>query len=194
MKKKRETANRTAIPPGVKVQLARLFGSQTKIAKQEALTKTEWKNTMRQILKELEKYIWYNVYTDEMHMYMLYTGLLAAQESLKQEDFWAGYTEGILRIVLILMGDYPNHKKRRGSGKRKNHYDLQQFRTLHYIQSNKQKLNTLLAVPIFGLPKLENNPNDALHEYLMENGFDSTYKKFFLWYKKKYGKDYALIF
>lgn len=188
------TKPRSDIPPAMKNQLSRLFGSQSVEAKKETFTDKQWKINLQRILKELEQYFWHNVDTDELHMYMIYIGFLAAEEALKQEEFWPTYTEAILRIAFLLMGDYPDHRKRKGGRKREGHYNLQRFRSVRYFQNNNQKLATLLAVPRFGLPKLEKDPNDAFHEWRRAVGFKATNKDFLKWYKEKYGKDYALVF
>ncbi len=143
---------------------------------------------------ELEQYLRTNIDTDELHMYMLYTGFLAAEESLNTNDFWPSYTEAILRIAFILLGDNPDHRKRKGGRKRNGYYDLQLRRNVRYIQDSNQKLRTLLAVSRFGLPKLDKNPNEALREFRGEIGYKATYKDFFKWYKNKYSKDYARVF
>lgn len=41
-----------------------------------------------------------NVDTDELHQFKLSTGLAAAKESLKKEDFRPGYAEGITHLAL----------------------------------------------------------------------------------------------
>jgi hypothetical protein len=194
MKSLRPPNPKTKVPPAIRVQLSRLFGSQSIETKKDTFTDTEWKHHLHRILKELERYLRRNIDTDELHMYMICTGFLAAEEALKQEDFWPAYTEAILRITFLLLGDYPDHRRRKGGRKREEHYHLQRFRSVRYIQDTNQKLKTLLAVPRFGLPNLGKDPNDALHEFRGEFGFKKTYKDFFKWYKEKYGKDYALVF
>ena len=194
MKSLRAPKFRRDVPPSIKVQLSRLFGSQSVEARKDAFTDTEWKQNLHRILKELEQYLMHNVDTDKLHMYMIYTGFFAAEEALKEEDFWPSYTEAILRITFLLLGDYPDHRRRKGGRKREGHYGLQHFRSIRYIQNTDQKLRTLLAVPLLGLPKLEKDPREALHEFRGEVGFKATYKDFFKWYRERYGKDYSLVF
>jgi hypothetical protein len=127
-------------------------------------------------------------------MYMIYTGFLAAEEALKEVDFWPSYTEAILRITFLLLGDYPDYRRRKGGRKHAGHYNLQRFRSVRYVQDTDQKLRTLLAVPGFGLPKLEKDPREALNDFRKEVGFKATYKDFFKWYRERYGNDYSLVF
>ena len=110
--------NTQKVPTSWKVQLSRLFGGNSIEAQKDNRTPAEWKKTLNKILDELYKYLEENVHTDEMHTLMLYSCLYAAHEALKEKDFWPGYLEGITRLSLLLMGDYPDHRRRRG-GKKK---------------------------------------------------------------------------
>lgn len=194
MKSVQQSLIRCEVPPAFKVMISRLFGSESIKIKEETFTDAQWKSNLNQILKELKNYLLNNIDSDELHMYMIYSGFLAAKEALKQKYFWPAYTEAILRITFLLIGDLPDHRRRKGGRKRLGHYNLKRYRSAHYFQDQNQKLRTLLAVHKFGLPKLEKNPNVALREFRYEFGFSTTYKQFFKWYKEKYGKDYALVF
>jgi hypothetical protein len=97
------------------VQLGRLFGAASREATNKTRTPAQWKMTLRKVLSELSGYLEANVDTDEVHRGMLRSGLAAAYHSLEEDDFWPGYVEGITRITLVLMGDYPGHQKRRSS-------------------------------------------------------------------------------
>ena len=119
-----KTNNSQKVPKGWKVHLSRLFGQNSREAKKDNRTPAEWKRTLKKILDELYQYLEENVHTDEMHELMLYSCLYAAHESLKEKDFWPGYLEGITRLSFLLMGDYPDHRHRRGGKKTKNHYSL----------------------------------------------------------------------
>lgn len=182
------------VPPSFKTHFRRLFGSEAAIAKKDALTDTEWRHALHEILIEFEQYLHHNIQSDELHMYMIYASLLMAEESLKETNFWPPFTEAILRVGFLLMGDYPDHRRRKGGRKREGHYNLQLFRSVHYTQDIYQRMRTLRAVPRYGMPKLEKDPDEALREWRNEAGFSEDYVNFFKWYREKYGKDYALIF
>src|SRR5438445_1948921 len=127
-------APRTPVPKAGQVQLSRLFGSISVEALRETRTIGQWKRTLRNVLRELKSYITANVDTDELHINFIASGLLAAEESLKEENFWPGYAEGLTRIVLVLLGDYPDHRPRKRGAKSSDHYALQLCRSLHYTQ------------------------------------------------------------
>lgn len=189
---KARTAARTSVPKSVQIQLARLFGEASKDAKATSRSVAEWKQTLRRVLADLEQYLDENVATDEMHRFMLATGLWAAGESLKEKDFWPAYTEGITRFALTLLGDYPDHRGQKIHGKRKQHYSLRQFRSLVYAQTHEQKVKTLLATSTFGLPKLSTKPIELWREYAAQVHAPS-YRQFLQWFRKNYPKDYAAV-
>jgi hypothetical protein len=117
----------------MKVQLSRLFGTGSSEAKLERRSDKQWKRTLLNVLQELDRYLAANVETDEVHRLMLHSGLYAAHVSLEEQDFWPGYAEGITRLALILMGDYPDHPLHLfGPAIRTNEFVLQCDANLHY--------------------------------------------------------------
>src|SRR6266851_5780156 len=107
----KRAAASTEVPRAVQVQLARLFGADSKKAKQETRTPTQWKAVLREVVRELKNYIRANVDSDDLHVVMIDSGLFAAREALNEADFWPGYAEGITRALLLLLGDYPDHRR-----------------------------------------------------------------------------------
>jgi hypothetical protein len=190
---KRKIATRKTVPEGMRVQLSRLFGSDSRIAGAETRTDREWRRVLLDILREIDSYLTVNIRTDSVHLLMLHSGLYAAHEALKQEDFWPGYAEGITRLALILMGGYPDHRKRRTGRKEEKHYNLSQLRSCHYTQSDLQKLRTLMAAPRVGIA-LKTNPDDALHDFRRHFGYKPGYDRFFKWYRQNHPEDYAAVF
>jgi len=195
--RKRKRNSTTQVPPGMEAQLARLFGTDSSEAKVKSRSPAQWKKTLRGILQELSRYLKANVETDDVHWSMLNSGLAGAHESLNGEDFWPGYVEGITRLALILMGDYPDHRKRKRGRKQEGHYRLSGCRSIQYNQTSKQKLNTLVvatvAGPMLGI-KLSKEALDALREFREHAGYKVGYKEFFKWYREKYPQDYAAVF
>ena len=189
-----KTSTKTEVPTAMLVQLAKLFGTESRAARETSRSSSEWKKILKKSLRELGRYLDENVDSDELHMMMLYSGLASAEESLKEDDFWPGYVEGITRFALLLMGDYPDHRKRKPGRKKKNHYVLRQCRTLKYIQDETQRLRTLFAVSACGVPNLSRDPRDVLSDFRQAYGTQATYKQFFRWYRENYPEDYALVF
>jgi hypothetical protein len=79
--------------------------------------------------------------------------LAAADESLKDEDFWLGYAEGITRLALVLLGDYPDHRKRKPGRKKDSHYKLNACRSSQWMQAPQQRFGALWAARV-GTPRV----------------------------------------
>lgn len=182
------------VPSPMKVQLSRLFGAKSREVSKNEKTAAEWKRTLKKVLDELSHYMEGNIDTDGMHTLMLYSGLAAAHEALKEENYWPGYVEGITRFALLLMGDYPDHRRRKSGKKKKEHYSLKSMRSVTYIQDTDQRIRTMLAASQAGFPQLSQNPREAIRQFREEQGFDGSYKEFLRWFREKYPADYAALF
>lgn len=175
-------------------QLSRLFGAGSKEARERTRTAATWKRTLRKVLHELDRYVQANVDTDELHSIIIASGLFAADESLKDEDFWPGYAEGLTRVVLALMGDVPDHRKRKGGARSSDHYRLDLHRSLLYHQNSDQRFRTLLAAGVFGVPGLSRPPREVLNDFRSHYGHRPTWRQFLRWYKKHHPADYTAVF
>jgi hypothetical protein len=189
-----KTKQRIEVPAAMKVQLSRLFGENSREASREYMSPAEWKTTLREVLGELFNYREENIDTDGMHFLMLCSGLSAADDALKDNDFWPGYVEGITRFALLLMGDYPNHRQRKGGKKKKEHYNLRRLRANVYVQDTDQRIRTMMATAQVRVPRLTQDPQAALQQFRNEMGFSASYKEFLRWFKEKYPADYAALF
>jgi hypothetical protein len=181
------------VPKAIKVQLTRLFGSDSPEARMENRSDAQWRSTLLKVVHELDRYLAANVETDALHLLMLHSGLYAADLSLKSENFWPAYAEGITRFAILLMGDYPDHHKRKAGRKRENHYRLSRLRSVHYIQDSNQKVNTLVAAHAAGM-KLATPPFAALRSFRDQFGYKPGYAQFLKWYRKEHPQDYAAVF
>lgn len=154
----------------------------------------EWRKTLRGVIQELDCYIATNVDTDDLHRRMLLSGLAAADHSLKDEDFWPGYAEGITRIALILLGDYPDRRKRKPGRKKDGHYALNSCRSGQWVQTPEQRFCALWEASNVGYPEFSVPPRDVLREFRTQYGFKPDHSDFMEWYRAHFPKDYALLF
>jgi hypothetical protein len=184
----------TRVPPALQIQLARLFGSTSVEAGLESRTNAQWRRSLKKLLDELYAYADANVQTDEMHWFMICTAFAAGAEALKEEDFWPGFFEGMIRLNLLLLGDYPDHRKRKGGKKRNDHYKLNRFRSLHYAQDGDQQTRVLHAAPRFGFPELSISPRELLTRFRDQYGYEASNRNFMSWFKNTYPVDYAKLF
>jgi hypothetical protein len=184
----------TTVPKAMRVQLGRLFGDQSREACRTQRTASEWRTTLRKVLHELDRYVDANVDTDQLHNLIISSGLYAADEALKQDDFWPGYAEGLTRVILALLGDYPDHRRRRGGAKAAGHYSLGTLRQVQYAQTIEQRFRTLLAAGSVGVPGLSTPPREVLNEFRRRFGFKQTHAHFVRWYKKNFPAEYTAVF
>jgi hypothetical protein len=171
-----------------------LFGSASVETSQVTRTASQWKRTLRKVLHELDHYVTANVDTDELHSLIIASGLFAADESLKTDEFWPGYAEGLTRVILALLGDYPDHRRRKRGAKSSDHYSLQYCRSLQYGQNADQRFRTLLAAGAVGLEGLSQPPREVLDDFRARFGSRKTWAQFLRWYKKKFPSDYTAVF
>lgn len=178
----------------MQVQLTRLFGAQAKIANSLPHTPVQWRHTLTAVLKELAAYLQENVDTDSVHESMIAASMWAARESLKADDFWPGYAEAITRITLLLIGDYPDHRRRKPGRKGKDHYRLDRQRTVGWTQTPQQRQYTLHAASRVGLPTLSGDTLDRLREFRSIYGYSEPVRSFVDWYRATYPVDYSAVF
>lgn len=184
----------TPVPNSVKVQLSRILGENSKEAMNMTKSDKEWRKTLRTLLDELYCYVNENVDSDSLHMFMIDSCFAACDKALEEKDFWPAYTEGIIRLVFLLLGDYPDHKKRRGGRKSKEHYKLNLHRFSKYSQNHDQKVRTLFAAWNSGLINISENPRRIMSKFRDEKGFSVDNKSFIIWFKEKYPEDYSKLF
>jgi hypothetical protein len=181
------------VPEGMHILLARLFGSESTEARREKRNAAEWRKTLKAVLDELDRYIAANVDSDELHRLMLMSGLAAANESLDHEDFWPGYAAGLTRLALLLLGDYPDHRKRKPGRKRDGHYKLNTCRSGQWLQTPGQRYRTLLAAGQVGFPKLSAPPRDLADEFFLQRR-RIDHSGFMEYYRERFPRDYATLF
>jgi hypothetical protein len=187
--------DRNIVPKALQIQFALLFGDSSKIAKSTELTDPQWRKVLKKSLDEIYNYIKENVTTDELHYMMLYSGLSSAFNALQKDDFfWPGYIEGITRLCLLLLGEYPDHRKRKGGKKNKDHYKLNVHRKLCYAQDADQKVRVLRASSRIGFLGPSHDFNSIIGEFRSEKGFKASYTDFITWYRRQYPEEYSKLF
>jgi len=182
------------VPESMQVLFSMLFGNSSNVALKKSMTTSEWKRVLYKVLTELYNYLEANVKTDDMHFHMLCSFTDGAHKSLENDHFWPGYITAITGLSLILMGDYPDHRRRIGGRKCQDHYKLNIRRTLIYAQDYNQRVLTLKAASIYGKIPLSCNIKDVIMEFRAEQGYGASDKEFIMWFRDKYPIDYAKIF
>jgi hypothetical protein len=181
------------IPRAFQNLLARLFGSASKEAQRSVKSPTELKKTLRNILKELDRYRRANVRTDGSHELLLDCALCSADEALKGEDFWPGYAEGVLRFALVLMGDYPNHHRRKTGTRKSDDYKLDHQRSIVFVQTPEQKFATIFHASEQRLHQLPPF-SELMDPFYEQYGYVAKKSRFIAWFKKTYPEAYCALF
>ena len=182
------------VPRALQNQLARLFGANSREARLDSRSSAQWRKTLKRILLELDRYLRANVQTDDLHNLILASALAASDDALKSANFWPGYVEGLVRLALCLMGDYPDHRRRMSGKRRANHYDLNLDRSITFVQSAEQKFHTLFHAPVLKLPKIPHPFWEVTEKFYDSHGYDRNKVQFMRWFKAEYPEAYASIF
>jgi hypothetical protein len=130
-------------------------------------------------------------------MFKLHLGLVAARNALEEKDFWPGYVEGVTRLTLTLLGDYPDYRKRKSGRKQDDHYKLNSERTVHFAQTPEQRFRTLIDAGNYadglGLSLL-GQPQDAFRQFRSQHKHRKTQTAFLEWYCENFPEDYVSVF
>lgn len=178
----------------MKVQLERLFGANHTEATREFRTDAQWRATLKRVLRELYQYKLKNVESDNLHQEKIETCFESANEALLSKEFYVGYIEALTRLCLILMGDYPDHRNRKGSGMREDHYSLTAERNVFYTSTGGQRLYCLAAAHSFGLPGCVVNPYEEISNWRRDVGNEANLGDFPRWFSVKYPEHYSATF
>ena len=187
-----------SILPVMQEQISSLFGYHSKDAQRYDFSQAELVKLLNKILNELKYYLDKNIDTDSLHYNQLTDSLsLLSNSSYKDkrmEEIYFDYIEKFIRFSLLLMGDNPDHRKRKGGRKSKEHYDLSRHRSIIYLQDTDQQFFTMLNASIYFREKFKIDTKKVLRDFRHEKGYKATRKDFINWFKEKYPKEYLVLF
>jgi len=179
-----DTPRKSAIPS----LFARLFGEQSPEVVAALRTPGQWRRSLRKVVKELEGYLEANVESDPVHEHFCRLALSEAREVLDEADFWPEFATRLVFLALLLMGDLPDHGRRRGGARRSEHFTLRRHRTLAYFQTAEQRHRLLYTIR----SSLKKDPRDASFEFGTRFGKKSS-REFMRRYRNRYPNDYLKI-
>ena len=194
-RKVRSSKPESSVPKAMSFLLGRLFGASSSEARQSTRNDKEWRKTILQLLAELDRYQRANIQTDGLHELQLAAALAAAHEAVTNDkEFWPGVVEGLARYALGLMGDWPDHHKRKGGRRTAEHYELGRHRSITYRQSTHQRFLTLYravdtkafgtATPMWQL----------MSSYYSRFGYGKDDLRRLEWFRQAYPEVYSRIF
>ncbi len=121
----------------------------------EFIRESSWKRYCQKMVGHLERYVRANVNTDADHKEKIATVLNklkdAAKEGLGREQLLVA---GLVELCLLLMGEMPLHDQKKRVG-HPYHFQLDQFRSLGYSQSPRQKAELIYQRCI--LPRIDDD-------------------------------------
>ncbi|MEW5915526.1 MAG: hypothetical protein AB1762_03940 [Gemmatimonadota bacterium] len=175
--------------------MGRLFGENSSEAAELSRTDAQWRKTILKLLRELDRYQRANIRTDGFHELLLAASLTAAHKAATEDDdIWPGVVEGLVRYALTLMGDWPDHHRRKKGRKAENHYDLGLRRSITYRQDTHQQFLTLYQAVESKSFGVSTPMWQLLSSYYEEFGYTKGERSRIDWFRKKYPEVYARIF
>jgi hypothetical protein len=183
---------KTSVPAAMQVLLSKVFGASSAEARISERSNLEWRRTLRKVNQEVLRYLDENVHTDPVHESFLQGFLSLAEEVVALEDFWPAYAAAFIGMALSLMGDHPDHRGRRGNGKRADHYMLRRHRAVTYSRDADQAYRSLYAAN--ALRTIEFDVRRAFFAYRARIGNRATHKGFMRWFREKHPDLYSRVF
>ncbi len=173
------------------IYLAKILGS-TMLHVHGKRDEGRWKKLLKRISISIEKAVLMNVQTDGFHKAQLDKYISNIKKACEESEvFDPSIILSLVAIIFELLGGTPDYTDRRRLN-RKDDYRLNGQRRLCYLQSQHQRVRTILRAsrekPYDGFHKYDDLFNQfALH-------FRSNAEEFMRWYKKTYPKLYMMLF
>ena len=150
------------VPDSLQELLMYLYGLTSYDASIDYRTQKEWVQLFKKINDDLYHYIETNIDTDFIHFSEIMKSLFQADNSLSEDFFWPNYINGLIRIILLLIGDIPDHFARKGGRKEKDHYSLKRTRSISYSNNSDQKNQLIYKASRYKLTKLSKDQADYI--------------------------------
>ena len=117
----------------------------------------EWKKWCKRLSSHLRKYVEANLVTDREHRQLIECALEDIEKSVgkPEQERESRMVSALMSLVLLLLGDTPQHYWRRRIVSRPSHFKLDRHRSLGYCRSAKQR--SLLIYSTLVKPALARN-------------------------------------
>jgi len=113
----------------------------------------EWRGYCTRLFDHLQRYVDTNLVTDATHRDHVQHTLRSLKDAVrKQQAREALLVTGLVRLCLLLLGDFPNHWQKKVVN-RPEYFALDRFRTVHYSQSPEQRAKLIWRTAIY--PRIE---------------------------------------
>jgi hypothetical protein len=152
----------------------------------------DWKKHSRKLLHHLEQYISANLITDRAHREDIHNTINQIKQGVDlrtqvREPYLVAF---LVKLCLLLLGKMPNHWNKKAVNHHE-HFLLDQYRSLHYSQSYKQRAALILdALRKQGQAEFG---NEAHRKYSQARNTE-RYHEFVEWYQQVNPSKYAKLF
>ena len=171
--------------------LCRLFGRPMRYIHGRSSQKT-WKKILGRITTVIAKAIEKNVISDEFHVSRLNRYIEQLKEACKSKNIRdVDIVLYLTGIIFELLGGMPDYTGRRRINRHSDYY-LRGLRSLCYLQTPLQKMNTILEAARYEPWCDYHNSDDLFQEYVGQ--FNGDPEGFIEWYKHTYPKVYLELF
>jgi hypothetical protein len=153
----RKPVGGVSIPLEVEWFLASMFGGHSTRGAVGYNKGREWKKWCKRLSAHLRKYVEANLVTNREHRQAIECALEYIEKSVgkPEEEREPRMVSGLTSLVLLLLGNSPQHYQRRRIVSRPSHFKLNRHRSLRYCQSAEQR--SLLIYSTLAKRALERN-------------------------------------
>jgi len=193
---KSEVENKINLELSFEYLLSYLFGKRNFHSYAGLKSQTEWSKNLISITNFIEKSILYSIENiDTFHKSQLIETCKNTRDSIKQSKSFNQINHntilGLVKLIFELIGKQPDNWNLNKVNNHK-HYELNKYRQIVYIQSDKQKYHFILKLS-------ETRFNDKIPSYrelvkVFSRNCNSDYSEFIRWFKKNHSEQYLEIF
>jgi len=156
------------------------------------LTEREWKHLLNKLVSKIEIAIEVNLITDHIHSKRINFQLECMKRCLAEKDNTdPEHVIALIGLCFELLGGLPDNRQRKHANKKK-YFDLSAKRSVHLMQSPRQKVRVILESARHE-PFKDYYSHDDIHDkFYLDFGCRS--QEFIGWYKTEFPQLYAKLF
>lgn len=171
--------------------LGNVFGKPMS-GKRGKISQKNWEKILKRIKSSLRESIAKNLNSDEFHKWRINLYLDQLDEAYESEhNTDPEFILSLTGLIFELLGGTPNNTGRRRLN-RKDEFKLNNLRSLNYIQTPSQKVETILEASRYEPYCDFHRRTDLFKRYMTK--YNGNPEGFLEWYKEKYPDVYVKIF
>lgn len=192
----KEIHNKINLELSFEYLLSYLFGKTNFHSYTGLKSLTEWSNRLIEIINFIEKSILYSIENiDTFHKKQITSLCERIKEDIKKPKSFNQTNHnailGLFKLIFELIGQSPDNWELSKVNNRK-HFELNEYRQLIYIQSDKQKYHYILKLSETFLKGKLPSYKELVKVFSLNCNKD--FSKFIKWFKSNYSSQYLEIF